>query len=94
MDETGRLRTSRKAYWVHVTRILNKVDDTLTNDVDELALRTMITQLEKKKEQITALDQQIIDLVKDPDELETSILDAEELQDSILEKINELNQRV
>jgi len=37
------------------------------------------------------LDQQIIDLTQD---LEMAILDAEQLQDLILEKINELNQRV
>ena len=95
MEEPARLRTSRKAYRSHVTRILNKVDDTLVNDIDELTLtylRTAITQLEKKREQITTLDQRIIDLVQDPDELETAILDAEELQDLILEKINELNQ--
>ena len=97
MEEPARLRTSRKAYRSHVTRILNKVDDTLANEIDELALtylRTAITQLEKKNERITTLDQQIIDLAQDPNELETAILDAEELQDLILEKINELNQQV
>ena len=97
MEDSARLRTSQKAYRSHFTRILNKVDDTLANDLDELTLtylRTAITQLEKKREQITALDQQIIDLVQDPGELEMAILDAEELQDLILEKINELNQRV
>ena len=97
MEEPEHLRTSRKAYRAHVTRILNKVDATLDTDIDELALtylRTAITQLEKKKEQITTLDQRIIDLVQDPDDLETAILDAEELQDLIMEKINELNQRV
>ena len=57
-------------------------------------MRTAITPLEKKKEQITALDQQIIGLIQNPDELEIAILDAEELQDLIMEKINELNQRV
>ena len=97
MEEPARLRTLRKAYRAHVTRILNKVDDALANDLDELALtylRTAITQLEKKKEQITALDQRIIDLIQNPDELEIAILDAEELQDLIMEKINELNQQV
>ena len=91
MEEPAHLQTSRKAYRSHFTRILNKVDDTLANDIDELTLtylRTAITQLENKREQITTLDQWIIDL----DELETAILDAEELQDLILEKINELNQ--
>jgi len=38
-------------------------------------LRTAISQLEKKKEQITALDQQI----QDPEELEIAFLGAEEV---------------
>ena len=97
MEESARLRTSQKAYRSHVTRILNKVEETLANDIDELALtylKTAMTQLEKKKEQIAAIDQRIIELTQDADELETAILDSEELQDVILEKINELNQRV
>ena len=97
MEEPNRLRASRKAYRTHVTRILNKVEATLLVDIDEIALtylRTAITQLEKKREQISTLDQRIIDLEQDPDELEAVILDVEELQDLIMEKINELNQRV
>jgi len=54
-------------------------------------LRTAITQLEKEREQIIKVDECIIELIQDEDELETAILDAEELQDLILEKINELN---
>jgi len=76
---------------------VNKVDDTLANNFEELALtylRTAIIQLEKKREQITTINQRIIELVQDPDELETVILDAEEAQDQLLEKINELNQQV
>ena len=97
MEESACLRTSRKAYRSHVTRILNKVEETLANDIDALALtylKTAMTQLEKKKEQIAAIDQRIIERAQDADELETAILDSEELQDVILEKVNELNQRV
>ena len=97
MEGLTRLRTSRRAYRSHVTGIRTKVEETLTEDIDELALtylKTAVTQLEKKHEQIVELDQQITELIQDPDELETAILDAEELQDLILEKINELNKRV
>ena len=39
MEESDRLRTSQKAYRVHVTRILlNKVEATLDTEIDELAL--------------------------------------------------------
>ena len=94
MKESDRLRKSWKANRAHVARILNKVEVTLDTEIDKLALtylRIAIAQLEKKKDQITTLDQRIINLTQDSDELEMAILDAEELQDLILEKINELN---
>ena len=97
MEEPALLRTLQKAYCLHVMRILNKVEDTLANEIDELALtylRTVITQLEKKREHIIKVDERIIELIQDEDDIETVILDAEELQDLILEKINELNKRV
>ena len=56
--------------------------------------KTDITQLEKKQGQITIFDQWIAELIQDPDELKTIFLDAEEVQDLILEKINDLNKRV
>jgi len=63
-------------------RILNKVEDMLTNQFDELGLtylRTAVTQLQKKREQIIKIDERIIKLIKDADKLETAILEAEEL---------------
>ena len=54
MEELTRLQTSRRAYRSHVTRIFNKIEDTL----------------------------------------EDTIMDSEELQDTIAEKINELNKRI
>jgi len=79
MEESDRLRTSQKTYRAHITRILNKVEATLDTEIDELALsylRMAITQLEKKKEKITTLDQRIIDLIQDSDDLETATLDT------------------
>jgi len=90
MEELIRKRTLWKAYRLHVSRILNKVEDMLAKEIDELALeylKTAITQLEKKQEQITVLDTRITELIDDPDELETVILDSEELQDVILEEM-------
>jgi len=44
-------------------KILNKVEDPLTNQIDELYLRTAITQLEKKRdlvlEKINELNKQV-----------------------------------
>ena len=65
-----------------MSRILNKVEDILAKEIDELALeylKTAITQLEKKGEQIIDLDSKITELIQDPDELEVAILDSEEL---------------
>jgi len=58
------------------------VEETLANEINNLAityLRTAITQLEKKKEQIIKLDEQIIAGLEDASALEVMILDSEEL---------------
>ena len=97
MEQLTRLRTSRRAYRSHVTRILNKVEETLTKEIDDLALtylKTAVSQLEKKLEQITKLDAQITELIDEPGELEETIMESEEVQDLITENINELNKRV
>ena len=97
MEGLARLRASRRAYRAHVTRIFGKVEETLASQIDELAttyLTTAISQLEKKKEQIVKLDEQIFELIEDSSELEDAIMDSEELQDSIVEKVNELHKRV
>ena len=97
MEGLTRLQSSRKGYRSHVTRILSKVEETLAKDIDELTLtylRTAITQLEKKHEQIANLDREIMALIEDPSELEDTILDSEAVQDLIIENINVLNKRV
>ena len=97
MEQLTRLQTSRRAYRSHVTRILNKVDETLDKEIDELALTyltTAVSQLEKKHEQITKLDEQIAELIQDPGELEEAIMDSEEGQDLIIENINKLKKQV
>ena len=97
MEELTRLQTSRRAYRSHVTRIFNKIEDTLTHEIYKLAityLRTAVTQLEKKLDQIVKIDQEIYGLIEDANTLEDTIMDSEELQDTITEKINELNKRI
>ena len=78
MEELTHLRTSRRVYRSHITRILTKVEETLANEIDELALtylRTAVTQLEKKLDQIVKLDQQIMELIQNPGELKEMIMD-------------------
>ena len=67
MEGLTRLRSSRKGYRSHVTRILSKVEGALAKDVDELTvtyLTTAITQLEKKYEQIADLDREIMERIQ------------------------------
>ena len=61
--------------------------------IDELQLSSLKTSLEilkKKKETIHQLDTQILDHIEDPDSLEDIILEIEETQDIIFEKINQI----
>ena len=53
-------------------------------------LRTAGEQLQKKKELINQIDKGIAELIQMPEELEEAVCEAEELQDSILEKISKL----
>ena len=72
MEQLTCLRTSRRAYCSHVMRILNKVEETLTKEIDDLTLtylKTTVSQLEKKLEKITKLDAQKTELIDEPGEL-------------------------
>jgi len=63
------------------------MEDTLASEIDKLAiayLKTAITQLENKREQIIKVDEQIVDLMQIEDDLEAAILDSVELQSLIL----------
>ena len=80
-----------------ITRIFNKINNTVNKDVDELSvtiLRTTVEQLQKKKEHIHQLNQQITELVQMPDKFKGAICEVKELQDNILEKINELQMHI
>jgi len=68
MEELVCLQTSQRAHCSYMTRIFHKLEDTLTREIDELAvtyLRTAVTQLEKKLKQIVKLDLQICDSIED-----------------------------
>ena len=78
-----------------MTRILAKVKGTLAKGIDKLMLtylKTAITQLEKKHEQIADLDREIMELIEDSSKLEDTIMDSKEVLDLIMENINVLNE--
>ena len=61
--------------------------------VDEFQLTSLMTaseQLQKRKETIAQLDTRILELLTTPEDLEEAILETEEMQDKILEKINQI----
>ena len=95
MAEMTRLQNSRKAYKSHVTRTFRKVDELMAIDViNELQLSSLKTSQElliQKKETIHQLDTQILEGTENPDNLEDLILEIEETQDRLLEKINQLD---
>ena len=95
MDQTTRLQKSRNAYKGHVTCQFKRVEELMASEtVDELLLSSLKTSQEllmKNKETIHQLDVQITELIQDADTLEEAILDIEDTQDKILEKVNHID---
>ena len=92
MEEISRLRASQKAHRAHVTRIFGKIEDILEsdetpNEKQTANLTTCLEQIETKKNTIGELDTRISQAIEDPSALEDEILDAEEIQYNMAEKI-------
>ena len=90
MDNIQRLKGSRAGYRTHVTCTFKKADDIMkTGDPltppQKAKLTSITEQLTQKKDTLKQLDTQILETIQSPEELETEILEAEEIQDSILE---------
>ena len=65
--------------------------------MDELQLTALTTaseQLQRRKETIAQVDSRIVELITNPEGLEEAILETEETQDKILEKINQISKFV
>ena len=92
MEDISRLRASRKAHRSHVTRIFGKLEDVLEsdnapNEKQAANLTTCLEQIVTKKATIGELDTRISQAIEDPSALEGEILEAEEIQYNIAEKI-------
>ena len=92
MDTVQRLKGSRAGFCAHVTRTFKKADDIMnTGDLPtptQIAkLTSIMEQLTQKKDTLNQLNAQVQETIKSPEELETEILEAEEIQDSIIEYI-------
>ena len=90
MEEQARLQASRSGCKGHITRLFNRIDELVDGEFDEYtitSLNSAINQLSKKMEKILAIDEQLLETFDNATELESAILDAEELQDDIVDKI-------
>ena len=90
MEKLSKPLASRRAHKSHLTKLKQKIDDktkdTIT-DTEIALLRTYVDQLKQKKQTLKDLNNKIIDLLETPEDLEKEILESEELDGLILEKI-------
>ena len=99
MEETQRAKGSRAAYRAHVTRIFKKVDEILETetpltDPQVAKITSNLEQLAQKKDTLQQLNRQIASTIQTPEDLETEILEAEEIQDTIIEYMSLIKHRL
>ena len=90
MEELPKLLASRRAHKAHLTKLRHKIDETAagTTTHNEIALlKSLVNQLKQKRQTLKELNDKIAVLLETPEELEAEILDAEELDSLIVEKI-------
>ena len=94
MEGLAKLQASRKAFRSHLTRIYNKMDelDFTQPATEEIAsqVTSYIDQLQRKAESIRQLNSKISAEIRDTKDLEREVYEAEEIQDSIIEKSTRL----
>ena len=90
MEEQTRLIASRRGYKGHVTRLFTKIDELIDREFDDYTITSLnnsIEQLTRKMEKLTHIDEQLLKLYDDASELETAVMEAEELHDDIMDKV-------
>ena len=90
MEEWTCLQTSRNGYKGHVTRLYNKIDELVGREFDDYtttSLNNAIEQLTRKMEKIAHIDEQLLKALDDASELESAVLEAEDIHDEIMDKI-------
>ena len=96
MEEIQRLRASRRGYKGHLTKLFNKAEGIVVNqgNLSELDIATAtatIEQLKRKGEILRDLGERIQAQIDKEEDLETEILEDEEIQEEIGEKITKLS---
>jgi len=95
MENLPRYQASRKAHRSHLTRTYSKLREILETEEElsdsQLAtLNTALDKLERKRLVLLELDEKIAEAIQEPDELESEVLEAEDIQDSIYEMVDEV----
>ena len=92
MEGVQHFQSSRKALisFTHLTRIYKKVSEIVEAGETPNDLQ-VVEQLQRKAEILRYLDAKIADAMQDETELEGEIFESEEIQDTILEKIGQIN---
>ena len=89
-EEKTRQLASRSWYKGHVTRLFHKIDELMSGDFDDYTVASLsnaIEQLTKKMDKIAKIDERLLELLDDATEIESTVLEAEELNDDITDKI-------
>ena len=94
MEGLAKLQASRKAFRSHLTRIYNKMEeiDFTQPATEEITsqVTSYIDQLKRKAESIRQLDSRISAEIRESEDLEREVYEAEEVQDLIIEKSTRL----
>ena len=98
MDEVQRHRVKRRGLKGSVTKLLTKVEDMLSAELEtihldstlesrRLLVSTTVAQLTAKMDQIKTLDEAIVATIQDKEELETKVCDADTYLTTLEERI-------
>ena len=88
MEELLRLRTSRRGYRAHMTKLLSGIADDA--HADKLTVPLTVEQLERKQTILEDLDAKIAPLIDNETDLEAEIIEAEETRMKILDGMGRL----
>ena len=71
-----------------MTRLYNKIDELVDGEFDECMTTSLSNAIEKltRKMEITQIDEQLLKTFDNASELESAVLDAEELHDDIMDE--------
>ena len=99
MEELQRHRGSRKGYRSHLTRLTTSANELMATNIEDIpeenvktaaALDSILGQLKRKEKLLADLDTKILALVRDENELEAEVFEAEEIQSKIAEMVSNI----